>query len=347
MPTEQLKQPQIFLCHASEDKPEVLKIYERLKSEGFKPWLDEKDIGAGKEWRKEIPKAMKESDFVLIFFSKTSVRKRGYVQKEFKLALKTLEEIPEDQIYIIPARLDDCIIPESFTHLQRVDIFVRGGFAKVIGALRLESETAKMNLAEVKSPISSYNFRCVPRILSESDVKLMLEKYDFYCAGISPLNEKRNNPDGKGIAHDFISHGETILDKTTSLLWQRAISRRMDFISAQNYILNINEGSFAGYNDWRLPTLEEAMSLIEPRTPRDHWYTRGHMYINPIFDMSEISLPWIWTADHKEDEKSVWRVGFSNAFCISERVDNSLGTVLAVRGNKKKSGKSPRSTSSF
>ncbi|MGQ4808976.1 hypothetical protein NKDENANG_02371 [Candidatus Entotheonellaceae bacterium PAL068K] len=42
------------------------------------------------QWRSdESPRA---SDFILIFLSQHSVAKQGYVQREFKLALDTLEE---------------------------------------------------------------------------------------------------------------------------------------------------------------------------------------------------------------------------------------------------------------
>ncbi len=63
--------PQIFLCHASEDKPKVREVYHRLKDEGFEPWLDEEDLLPGQLWEQEIPKALKASDFILIFFSPT------------------------------------------------------------------------------------------------------------------------------------------------------------------------------------------------------------------------------------------------------------------------------------
>jgi len=113
----------IFLCHASEDKPQVREVYQRLKSEGFQPWLDEEDLLPGQEWDREIRLALKESDFILIFFSQNSVVKRGYVQREMKLALDVWEEIPEGTIFAIPIRLDDCEIPEQFRKFQWVNLF--------------------------------------------------------------------------------------------------------------------------------------------------------------------------------------------------------------------------------
>ena len=89
------EEPKVFLCHASEDKTSVLEVYNRLQAEGLKPWLDKKDLLPGQVWSREIPKAIKKSDFVLIFFSSTSVTKRGYVQKEFNLALEVLDQMPD------------------------------------------------------------------------------------------------------------------------------------------------------------------------------------------------------------------------------------------------------------
>ena len=125
----------IFLCHASEDKSKVVEVYDALKAAGYKPWLDKKDLLAGQYWNEEIPKAIKASSFMLIFFSTTSVAKRGYVQKEFKVALDTANEIPDNQIFLIPVRLDDCQIPQKFSHIHYVDLFEKDGFGLVIKAL--------------------------------------------------------------------------------------------------------------------------------------------------------------------------------------------------------------------
>ena len=39
----------VFLCHSSADKEAVRKFYQRLRRDGFKPWLDEEDILPGQD----------------------------------------------------------------------------------------------------------------------------------------------------------------------------------------------------------------------------------------------------------------------------------------------------------
>jgi len=152
------KKSTIFLCYAHEDEQKVSEIYHKLKEKGFNPWLDKEDLLPGQFWKEEIPEVIRASSFMIIFFSSISVSKRGYVQREFKLALDTLEEIPEDQIFVIPVRLDECQIPDRFSHIHYVDLFEEGGFEKVLEAIQQgmtqsgikekTSETADEELAE-------------------------------------------------------------------------------------------------------------------------------------------------------------------------------------------------------
>jgi len=60
-------------------------------------------------------------------------------------------------------------------------------------------------------------------------------------------------------------------------MWQKGgSSGLMTFTDAKQYAHRINSEKFAGFNDWRLPTVEEAMSLMEPQA-----YDGPH--INPKF----------------------------------------------------------------
>ena len=134
---------QIFLCHASEDKTAVETIYDRLKSLGYKPWLDKKDLLPGQRWGAEIPKAIRASDYILIFLSKTSVAMRGYVQNEFKLALEVLRDIPDGTIYVIPVRLDECPIPAQVSDLHLCNLFEADGFEYLLRALQAGMQPSK------------------------------------------------------------------------------------------------------------------------------------------------------------------------------------------------------------
>jgi hypothetical protein len=130
----------IFLCYAREDIVAVKAVYQKLSDAGYYPWMDKKDLLPGQKWRIETPKALKAARFVIIFFSKQSVSKEGYVQREFKLALDTLEEKPEGKVYIIPVRLDDCQVPESFGHIHYCDLFEKDGLELVLKTIKSQLE---------------------------------------------------------------------------------------------------------------------------------------------------------------------------------------------------------------
>jgi TIR domain len=129
----------IFLCHASEDKAQVREVYHRLRTiDGLEPWLDEEDLLPGQDWTREIPRALQQSDFILVFFSRLSVAKHGYVQREMKLALDALQELPEGTIHTIPVRLDDCEVPAAFQPYHYANLFAPNGFDHIVRAIRAE-----------------------------------------------------------------------------------------------------------------------------------------------------------------------------------------------------------------
>jgi hypothetical protein len=83
--------------------------------------MDYRRIKAGQNWDFEIKRALDRATFVLLFISKLSVDKRGYVQRELKLALDKLNEKLIDDIYIIPVLLDDdAQVPEQLRGIQHI-----------------------------------------------------------------------------------------------------------------------------------------------------------------------------------------------------------------------------------
>jgi ABC-type branched-subunit amino acid transport system substrate-binding protein len=139
--TSAARATRVFLCHASADKAEVRALYHRLVQDGYTPWLDEEDLLPGQMWASTIRNAVRDSDFVVVCLSKTSVTRAGFVQKEIKQALDVADEQPEGTIFVIPVRLEDCKVPERLRDLHWVDLFADGGYARLARALTLTGRT--------------------------------------------------------------------------------------------------------------------------------------------------------------------------------------------------------------
>ena len=125
----------VFLCHAKEDEVEVLKVYEALNEHGFAPWIDCMDLLPGQNWEEEIPRVIEASDFMLVFLSGNSVQKRGYVQKEFRLAEEVHGTIPQGKLFLIPVLLSPCDVPPRFARLHYAKLYERDGMTKLLKSL--------------------------------------------------------------------------------------------------------------------------------------------------------------------------------------------------------------------
>ena len=126
---------QIFLSYAREDEEKVEKFYQKLSDAGFKPWMDKRDILPGERWQSSIREAIHRSDFFLACLSANSV-KRGFLQKEIRDALDIRQKMFEDDIYLIPVRLEDCGVPETVRDFQWVDLFEEDGWTRLVKAIR-------------------------------------------------------------------------------------------------------------------------------------------------------------------------------------------------------------------
>jgi hypothetical protein len=115
---------QIFISYTVADRDRVIPIYEFLVGNGYSnTWIDCKKILPGQPWDFEIKRNLRKSQIVIIFLSNNSISKRGYVQREIKIATSYLEEKLQDDIYIVPIKLDEDVeIPDSLHEIQYLNI---------------------------------------------------------------------------------------------------------------------------------------------------------------------------------------------------------------------------------
>jgi serine/threonine-protein kinase len=251
---------------------------------------------------------IREAPFFLACLSNNSIDKRGVIQEEIREALDVWRQKLDSDIYFIPVRLEDCAVPGALAKFQWVDLFHDGGFER----LKMAIDTGLERIGVVRS----IRLRSEPlKNLKGDDVKLMLRENDFFHKDWYWM--------GKGVQHQYelLEDGKVVFDKTTGLTWQQSGSKEeIIYEKAERYIRDLNKKRFVGHNDWRLPTLEEAMSLMEPKK------NKQGLYIDSVFDKEQ---SWIWTVD-KESAGVAWVVSFYDGNRSNNPLDSSY-YVRAVR----------------
>ncbi|HXQ35666.1 MAG TPA: TIR domain-containing protein, partial [Anaerolineales bacterium] len=139
----------VFLCHASADKYAARCLYYSLVDFEIDAWLDVENLLSGQDWEEEIPKAIKDSDAIIICLSKDSISKRGYVQKEIRFALDEADKMPSGRIFLVPVRLDDYEIlpnlPPKLQGIQYVNLFEEDGCVKLLRSLQIITKQVGAN----------------------------------------------------------------------------------------------------------------------------------------------------------------------------------------------------------
>lgn len=107
----------------------------------------------------------------------------------------------------------------------------------------------------------------------------------------------------------------------TGLLWQRGGSEwGLTLVEAREHVADLNAARFAGFDDWRLPTVDEVCTLLAPPPEGD-----GHC-VPPVLDPATDPL---WTADCKSFTAG-WFVSASMGF-VGWQDDTCRFHVRAVR----------------
>lgn len=191
----------------------------------------------------------------------------------------------------------------------------KGDFVFVVPKASIAQATNNIPDSEGRRPAPSIFLRKDKQSLDSDDVQSMLKSIGFF--------DISRNETGIGIAHDYDQLTDILLiDNTTGLMWQRGGSLNfMSYEDAESWIKKRKEEGYAGFNDWRLPTLEEAMSLMEREK------NNSDLYINPVFDKDQKQ---IWTSDLMKGESAAWVVYFYHGICGTIDLDNS-NYVRAVR----------------
>lgn len=127
-------------------------------------------------------------------------------------------------------------------------------------------------------------FRTGYKTVSRKAARTILIKHGFYDGAVNPKGQFKNKFQLRMIGNDRV-----VVDLATGLMWHQSGSAdSMVFENAKKWLIKLNQKGYAGFRDWRLPTLEEGATLVENRMKN------GDLYIDPIFSRAQRHF---WTGD--------------------------------------------------
>ena len=136
-----------FISYVREDSRDVDKLQRTLEAAGIPVWRDTADLWPGEDWRAKIRRAITDDALVFIacFSSRSVARARSYQNEELLLAIEQLRLRRPDDLWLIPVRFDDCVIPDlefgggrTLASIQRADLFGDrrdAGVARLVAAV--------------------------------------------------------------------------------------------------------------------------------------------------------------------------------------------------------------------
>jgi hypothetical protein len=209
------------------------------------------------------------------------------------------------------------------------------GVGQKYQAMQPPQEEPKLAAISKEASIVRVSLRRQPMaISSQTQIKRMLVQYNFF--------DLTKNNQGSFV-NDFVDNNDgTITDQATGLMWQKSgSSDSLENRGARRYIKQLNDQRFAGYSDWRIPTVEELASLLESSS-------NSGIYLDPVFDIEQISC---WSVDSTDDPSGAWIVSFKNGEVSEARWRSSLvggslapGSMGSVHKNTMNYVKAVRST---
>ena len=162
---------------------------------------------------------------------------------------------------------------------------------------------------------SSYSDLSVSQVQSMPNISIR-EKNDWGFYGYSTINHS--------YGLKVINDDKVVIDHATGLMWhQNGSDNYMKWNVAKQWVRGLNGGEYVGYSDWRLPTVEEAASLLE-LGEKD-----GGLYIDSVFSNKQ---EWIWTGDEYGQE-GAWGVNLGGGLVFWVNFDSEF-YVRPVRSSK-------------
>ena len=167
-------------------------------------------------------------------------------------------------------------------------------------------------------PVETVTLRSESAELTADDIMQVVNEKGFHCPGENLKGSFQNS-----FEQATFMDAPVVIDHATGLMWQQSVSEeRLDWREAEAYVQQANETELAGFTDWRIPTVEELLSLMAQKAKNEY-------FIDPSFQNDLLST---WSIDTiPEAFAGAWFVDFTEGKAADGNRAAGLGHVRLVR----------------
>ena len=288
--------PRIFISYAKEDVRYAEEIRRLLKLADFNPWMDSAGLLAGEAWEARLVEAIRTSDFVVALLSEHTVG--GYQETELRVAVKNAPSGRKADVpFVLPCAIGRLLrgdteeaIPDFLDKSQLIRIWnFNASWRQVHESLYMSARSAGLSVPML--------LRSTPRTdFDRAAANQMIVERNFF--------DSSRNKDGRPAAESLntLLNGALVEDRATGRIWTRSCGAALPFIGqthARMAVWKANADRLGGSDDWRLPTLEEAMSLMTREANAKglfishHLSDDGYVLTCDTYAGGDMSLVWI------------------------------------------------------
>jgi len=154
---------------------------------------------------------------------------------------------------------------------------------------------------------------------------------------VESATAKKSTPELKSL----VDNGDgTVTDPNSGLIWKKADAwldthKFYTWQVHREYVDKVNKEKFAGHDNWRIPSKNEASTLVDKTGTKQCEDKNGTMFpIDPIFDVGCVSNTWISECSDEKIIRYDLKIGIDTAYPGQDvwgsiRLVSKPGEVLA------------------
>lgn len=192
------------------------------------------------------------------------------------------------------------------------------GCTRIDSTAQSETNSRAQEESIVSCPCPKVPLRSTPLALTARQIENMVKKYGFYEQVLHPYRERSHPYYEIHIDGDLV-----VIDCLHDLIWTAGLDMYASHEKANEVV---STARYAGFRDWRVPTIEELASLLTS--------SQSDFYLPPAF--RNFRGKSVWSADHVDSQsrKAGWIVRFDEGR-IGQASVHEFHQMLLVRALEK------------